>query len=297
MHTRLINALLKSGVCDVLEKKETPISYQELSKITNVSEIGLHKILRYFSYFNIVSEEKTDFFSKSKYTFLFTKESKYYQIIEMFSSDLFYDIFRSVPESFLNGQTAIPQEFGVKDTWELFNGNTNYKKFKDSMSCITDAAIYDVIENVDFSDSKLIVDLGGSHGDLLEKIIEKYENTVGINFDLEKNHIIGSKEKPKNKKCFRIFHDWSDEECIKILNCISKSMEPGGRIYIFDYLLDSNHYDLDILWFDLKMFHYFNGQERSLEQYKKIFDACSFNIEKVYNFISGGILITKKNNK
>ncbi|XP_066384640.1 5-pentadecatrienyl resorcinol O-methyltransferase-like [Miscanthus floridulus] len=89
------------------------------------------------------------------------------------------------------------------------------------------------------------------------------------------------------RKC--IFHDWSDDECIKILkNCKQAipSRDAGGKVIIIDIVIGSNSSDTKLLETqiicDLDIMK-IGGVERDEQEWKKIFLEAGFND---YNIMS-----------
>ncbi|XP_066384647.1 5-pentadecatrienyl resorcinol O-methyltransferase-like [Miscanthus floridulus] len=86
-----------------------------------------------------------------------------------------------------------------------------------------------------------------------------------------------------------IFHDWSDDECIKILkNCKQAipSRDAGGKVIIIDIVIGSNSSDTKLLETqiicDLDIMK-IGGVERDEQEWKKIFLEAGF---KDYNIMS-----------
>ncbi|EGC36938.1 hypothetical protein DICPUDRAFT_54298 [Dictyostelium purpureum] len=311
LHFKLINTLLRLGICDILDDG-VPRTHQELASIVNIPEEGMFKILRYFTFHKLFTENEVDgitTFSKSNYSEFFTKGHKLFGVANMFSSDLYYDLFKSTPDSFFGNSSGVPNSMNVAHTWDLLDSESNKVYFKNAMNSATEAICEEIINKVDFSQSKVIVDVGGSHGQLISSILEKYPSIEkGINFDLEK--VIVTNKKPTDPRLEhvsgsffesvpagdsyilrQIIHDWSDEDSVKIINTISNSMKPGGKLYIFDYVIDNNNYQHDSLYFDMKMYHFFHGQERTESQFRKLLDQCGFKIDFIFRI---GLVASKK---
>lgn len=95
-----------------------------------------------------------------------------------------------------------------------------------------------------------------------------------------------------------VLHDWSDEDCVKILNrskeAISKNGN-GGKIIIMDIVVDS---ESDVpkaaetsLLFDLNMMVLFNGKERDEQEWKNIFHEAGYSRYKIYQTVGVGSII------
>ncbi|CAN0841321.1 Probable O-methyltransferase 3 [Linum grandiflorum] len=91
-------------------------------------------------------------------------------------------------------------------------------------------------------------------------------------------------------KC--VFHDWDEENCIKILKVCkeaitsSKDRHGVGKLIIIDMVVDEKRFGEPKfgqvqLCFDLLMMAFFNGKERTEKQWKKLFLAAGFSSYKI----------------
>ena len=85
-----------------------------------------------------------------------------------------------------------------------------------------------------------------------------------------------------------ILHDWSDEDCVKILRNCKISVSHGankGKVIIIDTMLQSNSNDLGImrtqhLW-DVYIMTMTFGKERNKMEWKAIFNKAGFSGFKI----------------
>ncbi|CAK9150072.1 unnamed protein product [Ilex paraguariensis] len=83
-----------------------------------------------------------------------------------------------------------------------------------------------------------------------------------------------------------IMHDWSDEDCIKILkNCREAIPEKTGKIIIVEVVLQpggDGPFDKVGLMLDLAMLtHFSGGKERTEVEWKKILEEGGFSSYKI----------------
>jgi hypothetical protein len=69
-----------------------------------------------------------------------------------------------------------------------------------------------------------------------------------------------------------ILHDWSDEECVTILQRCREAMAPGGRIAVIDMVVDGANPMAALA--DMTMFIMSTGRERSIEEFDALFHAA-----------------------
>ncbi|KAJ9550195.1 hypothetical protein OSB04_014240 [Centaurea solstitialis] len=187
--------------------------------------------------------------------------------------------------------------------------NTEFNKiFNEGMACtakITIDAIMSKYKNGFLGLKGSVVDVGGGTGVAISEIVKTYPHLKGINFDL--SHVISSapaydgvthvagnmfKAIPRADTIFMkwILHDWSDEDCIKILkNCRKALLKKTGKIIIVEIVQHSTENDIfqdTRLTYDLVMFsHFSSGKERTESEWKKLLDEGGFshyNIIKIH---------------
>ncbi|KAJ0444804.1 putative O-methyltransferase domain, plant methyltransferase dimerization [Helianthus annuus] len=148
-----------------------------------------------------------------------------------------------------------------------------------------------------------IVDVGGGTGTVVEAIAKAFPNIRCINFDLPHvvDGLVGTKNLshvggdmfeaiPKADAVFLkwILHDWSDEECMKILKRCREaipSKENGGKLIIIDMVLKVDEGENDLLktqlFLDMRMMTLVTGRERSEKEWAKLFFDAGFSDYKI----------------
>ncbi|EAL69787.1 O-methyltransferase family 2 protein [Dictyostelium discoideum AX4] len=313
IESRLLYILVKHKVPEVFEDG-LPKTYQQVAEKTQTSPIGIYKLLRYFTTSIGLFEEDLNnlgTFKKTPKSSLFTSD-KYATFVEWCNNDLAYNMMKSLDLSIETGEPQCHKSLGVNSWWDLIKKPGEEEFFKNAMKVSSSEAIESALKFIDFSPFKKIVDIGGSHGRFVCEILEKYPNSHGINFDLE-SFFNGAGELIKNPRlehksgnffesvpegdCYilkRILHDWKDEDCIKILETIGKSILPGGKVIIFDCIINPKNYNKGHLYLDVMMFHFFGSEEKTIKQFSNISDKAGFKIDKVVNEIPNYCLIISK---
>ncbi|KAJ7968624.1 O-methyltransferase [Quillaja saponaria] len=81
-----------------------------------------------------------------------------------------------------------------------------------------------------------------------------------------------------------VLHDWSDDECIKILKkcreAISSKGEGGGKVIIIDVVINEDKEDHELtetkLYYDINTMAVCNGQETNEKQWERLFLDAGF---------------------
>ena len=188
--------------------------------------------------------------------------------------------------------------------------------FNNAMIGYTHYTITFMGSNVDFTRFHRIVDIAGGLGTLLANILDKSPNSYGLLFDLPQviehaksnqpneferkgissdryEFVVGDMFKsetisPADAYTLKfILHDWNDEKCIEILKSIRSANEKEkGKcvtVFIIEMVILSNDRDnWEAHVMDLEMLTNLDAKERSLQQYKRLFEQSGFNVKQLY---------------
>ncbi|KAK1275560.1 Trans-resveratrol di-O-methyltransferase [Acorus gramineus] len=146
---------------------------------------------------------------------------------------------------------------------------------------------------------KSLVDVGGGTGGLTLTIAEAFPWIKCTVFDLP--HVVADAPEgtlvnfeggnmfeyipPSDALIFKlIMHDWSDEECVKILKQCKKAIptkEEGGKVMILDMVVNSKIHDHKAtetqFFFDMLMMVLTGGREREEREWEKMFMEAGFH--------------------
>ena len=78
-----------------------------------------------------------------------------------------------------------------------------------------------------------------------------------------------------------ILHDWSDDQCRRILGNCRRAIAKGGRLMVVEILIppgDEPHYGKSL---DVNMLVLTTGRERTEEEYRGLFEASGFSLSRV----------------
>ncbi|XP_052206300.1 (R,S)-reticuline 7-O-methyltransferase-like [Diospyros lotus] len=203
------------------------------------------------------------------------------------------------------GGTAFEKAHG-QEIWEYGFGNPDFSKvFNAAMGCtakVTTTAMVTAYRD-GFRSIGSLVDVGGGIGTSISEITKAYPHIKAINFDLPHvvatapeypgvSHVGGDmfKSVPEADAIFMkaILHDWSDEDCVKILqNCRKAILEKTGKVILVEVVLkpegeskfDNAGFVLDLIM----LAHTSGGKERTEAEWKQVLEKGGF---PRYNIIS-----------
>jgi hypothetical protein len=155
----------------------------------------------------------------------------------------------------------------------------------------------------DFSNATLIVDVGGGNGEALRLILSRYPNLRGLVFDREDvittitaaDRLDGRiaieagsffERVPAGGDVYLlnwILHDWSDEDCLRILRICRAAMNDDARLLIGEALLDPDpaRGQPAAYLFDVHMMAMFGeARERTESEFCDLLAASGFAFER-----------------
>ncbi|RZC77313.1 hypothetical protein C5167_001491 [Papaver somniferum] len=186
------------------------------------------------------------------------------------------------------------------DAWDLALANPHFNQlFNDGMECSAKIVVNNMLANYKdgFNGIGVLVDVGGGMGSMIAGIVKANPHIKGVNFDLP--HVVATA--PEHPGITHvggdmfddiqeadaiimkwIMHDWSDEDCVKILrNCYKAiSKTKNGKVIIVDCVLqpDGNGlFDEAGLLFDLMMIvNTSGGKERTEVEWNMLLNSAGF---------------------
>ncbi|XVF36819.1 hypothetical protein REPUB_Repub19eG0091100 [Reevesia pubescens] len=164
-----------------------------------------------------------------------------------------------------------------------------------------------------FEGLKSLVDVGGGTGTITKVIAKAFPQMDCIVFYLP--HVVAGLQGSENLKYVGgnmfeevppgdaiilkwILHDWSDEDCIKILKRCKEaigSKDKGGKVIIIEMIMENQEVDEETietkLFFDMEMMTIAEGQERNEQEWSKLFVDAGFKDYKIHHILGARSLI------
>jgi hypothetical protein len=202
-------------------------------------------------------------------------------------------------ECVVDGGIAFERANGA-EIWSYASDHPDFNHlFNDAMACNARIVMKALLSKYQgFQSLNSLVDVGGGTGTAVAELVRAYPFIKGINYDLP--HVVATARRlpgvehvggdmfetvPTGDAIFMkwIMHDWSDEDCIKILKNCRKAIPDTGKVIIVDVVLDADQGD-DIvkkkkkaldpnlgIVFDLVMVaHSSGGKERTEKEWKTL---------------------------
>ncbi len=221
------------------------------------------------------------------------------------------DAVSTWPGSTRGDNTAANIAFGYQGSWFewLRTQPERAARFRGGMGFMSsdakDAAVTDVTEGFAWKElppGSKFVDVGGGNGQIAIEILRTAGQLSGIVQDQQSviSQISGppadigdrlmfqvadffAPQQVKDAEVYlfrRVFHDWPDAECLRVLHATVPSMKTGATLLINDFVLPAPGTvgDWDEQWLrgvDLQMMMTFNSRERTLNDWLRLVEDGS----------------------
>ena len=201
------------------------------------------------------------------------------------------------------GETAFEHVFGMKNFEWIALKPERAAAFDAYMANYTQRAAAAILAAYDFSRYRLIVDIGGGNGVLMNGILSSTP-AEGIIFDTLTG-IEGAKQRlgaevagryqllagdffqtvPEGGDAYilkSILHDWNDHDAIAILRNCQRAMRSDSTLVVIERLLpervENSAAHREIMMMDLHMLVMLNGRERSKAEYAALLAAAGLRL-------------------
>jgi hypothetical protein len=205
-------------------------------------------------------------------------------------------------ETVRTGVTPFGQVYGMTSFDYLDQHPEAAALFSQGLSTMARTSGQAVATAYDFSRLGTVVDVGGSEGQLLVAILERYPHLQAILFDrpaavstaggLLKGAAVADRCSIITGSFFEaippggdayilrhILHDWSDERCLAILRVCRATLAPHARLLVIELTAaEDAQLPLSVLHADLEMLVMCGGQERTLAQYADLLAEAGFRL-------------------
>ena len=262
--SQILYAGVKLGVFDNVNS--VPKNASEIAKELGLDSSLAYRLLRALGSLGLLKEDLDRNFKTTEQGELLRKDHpRTLRGIALLEEGIeHYSIWKHLPAIIIEGkQNAFLREYGKK-IFEYTETSQPYREvFNQAMSSYSQIQtdwILEALEGFDFSKIQHICDVGGGQGHLLCSILVKYPQLKGSVLELE--NVIDNKDllwAPKTgvqDRCTylagnmfddvpkadayimkMILHDWSDEECVKILSKMHDRCNNVGTVFIAEHMV------------------------------------------------------------
>ena len=318
--SQAIQTFCELGLPDQIPITGKGIGIDQLAKKTKTNPIALERLLRALKQFSLLEERDGGFLLSALGRSLISSAFASAQHSALLIHGEIGATWRGLSETIRSGESSFKNNYGI-ELFEYFEKKPSRRAiFDSSQNMGLDLEISNLLANLELGNDETIIDIGGGSGHLLLNILENWPNSNGILVDLPIATEIAQKylkdqgkpdffeikigdffkSLPSNGSVYllsHVLHDWSDENCKKILATCRRCMPNNAKLVVVDLVIRDNVdkvTDTTAAMMDLYMLSLFGtdgGKERSEDEFLNLIEDSGFLVEKIKNLPDGNGII------
>ena len=314
--SQAIHVLVRLGIPDHLAAG--PRSATELAATTSAHEQSLYRVLRAIASIGLLNELPDRRFALTELgeTLRSDVPGSMAGWAAFVGRPYVWKVWGRLYDGVMTGEHAFRLEHGT-GPWEYRQSHPEEVGiFNRAMNSMTGSISPAVISGYDFSTAKTVVDVGGGGGLLLTEILKANPGARGILFDLPATvedarvFVAGSgvgercelvpgdffKAVPPGADLYllkSILHDWYDAEAAAILKTIRIAAQPGSVLLVIEQILAGPNEGAPAKFSDINMMVAAGGQERTHEEWEKLFSRAGWRLDEVRPAGRSNILVAR----
>jgi SAM-dependent methyltransferase len=201
------------------------------------------------------------------------------------------------------GRPAVEKTHGMEAFRWLSTDAEVAAVFNDAMSSNAAVRYAAVLDAYDFSGIQRLVDVGGGHGALMERVLRKVPSVTGVVFDLPAV-VAGTSRRLREAgladRCetmsgdifsdvphadahmmSSVLHDWDDERCVTIVRNCHRASVPGGKLIVLEMVVGGANEPSFAKMLDMQMLALTGGRERTADEFAVIFREGGYRLARV----------------
>jgi hypothetical protein len=301
--TQALYVAAKLGLADLL--KDGPKTADGLASATNSHPKSVYRLLRGLASVGVLVEDERHRFSLTPLGECLRSDRPGSQhALAIMAGEEHYHAFGQLLYSVQTGKVAFDKLYGMPVFDFLQKYPEQAKIFDEAMVGVHGRETAAMLDAYDFSGIRVLADIGGGNGNVLTAVLRKHPAMRGILFDLpavaerakgniqavglgERCQVIGGtffESVPKGADAYslrHIIHDWDDEKSTTILKNIHRAMGPDGRLLVVESVIPPGNDPSFGKLLDLAMLVIPGGQERTEEEYRRLYKAAGFRLTRI----------------
>lgn len=302
--SQVVYVAAKLGVADLLA--DGPKTSQALAQEVSADPDAFYRLLRACACFGLLSEGTAKTFALTPLGDLLRSNAmgslRDYAIGVVGPGH--WLTFGNLDQAIQSGEPQAKPVLGM-ELWEYYAEHEQESiHFSRTMGYLSQAAALDVVANYDASQVTHIVDVGGSHGMLLTKLLQAAPTAQGVLFDLpnvieqarkaveslglqERVTLVSGdffQEAPAGGDLYllkQILHDWNDAQCLTILKNIHHAARPQSKLLVVEMVVPDKPEPSLVPLTDLAMLVLLGGRERSGHDYASLLERAGYRLERI----------------
>lgn len=277
---------------------------EELAPATGAHARSLHRLLRTLAGFGIFREETGRFRLTELGELLRSDAPDSLRATALTFGETHYPAFGELLHSVQTSRPGFDKVFGMP-LFDYFAANPEAaRNFDAALEGLRSQATAAMLDVIDLSEVRTLVDVGGGTGGLLATVLARYPTMQGILCD--RPHVVEEARVrlqaadvwdrcavvggdffecvPSGGDVYllrHIIHDWDDERALRILTSCRRAMNRPGKLLLVESVIRADNEPSLGKFYDLLMLALTGGMERTEPEYRELLEAAGFHLTGV----------------
>ena len=305
VNSRCLHVIANLGVCDVVS--DEPRSLPDLARELGVDASALRRVVRHLASLGVFAMSGDDVWHNEASRLLRHEHpAGLLPLTRMMALPIMWDSFKALEDAVKTGRpgTTFHDPNGFFAYLDAHPEESDV--YDQGMTAMTTRRIAKVVPHYDFSEFKVIADIGGGRGHLLQAVLEQATKARGVLFDrAQVADGLGNSDRISVQvgnffvdplpaaDCYllsNIIHDWSDSDAVSILTAVGAAAAPSSRLLLFEFVIPDEAEQFEASDIDVWMLALVGGRERTLEEYSQLLVAGGWRLLRTVPTSSQDIL-------
>jgi hypothetical protein len=296
LQPRCLHVVAELGVADHLG--ESPLDAEALAGATGANADALARMLRLLASAGVF-ESRGDAWAHTELSRLLRSDhpQSMREYVRMIGGRRVWLSFIELQHSAQTGRPVI-EKYVSGGTWAYFRSNPDAaRQFDAAMHSRAREEIAALLRAFDFSRYKLIADIGGGRGHILEALLAAAPASSGILFDQPE---VVAELAPRPRITVQggdflegplpvadayivgnCLHNWDDESAMRILRAVRRAAPERSQLLVLESMLPEGPEPHLTKILDVQMLAFVGGRERTQREYEALLGAAGFRLERV----------------
>jgi hypothetical protein len=311
----MVGVAAELGLADMVQTG--PKTAEQLAEAAGLHAPSLYRLLRALASVGVFTKLEDGRFAQTPMSDALRSDVSYSMrgLARMVNRPCMIGAWTNLEHSVRTGISAFEEAYGINVFDYLGEHAVERQIFTQAMSSFSAQIGAAVADAYDFSEIQTLADIGGSHGMVLALILASNPAMRGILFDLP-GVIEGSSDFLKSRGMHQridlkggnffesvpegadayllkhVLHDWSDENCVRILKNIYAAAKPATKLLLVEFILNDSDEPQFAKVSDLEMLVISPyGRERTGVEWQNLLKAGGFQLTSTIPTNSGVYVI------
>ncbi|WP_438295265.1 methyltransferase [Streptomyces sp. HUAS TT7] len=302
VYSAAVRAVAVHRIADHLA--ETPRTADDLAERAGLHADSLRRVLRLLAMHGLFTQDEKGTFGLTEAGQALRTDvpGSQHALALLITDEMFRRAADGLPDTVRTGTTPFEAAYKVPFFTHLAGSPAAQQLFDTGMNVMSGRGDELIAGSYPFPGSGTVVDVGGGRGGFLRAVLSGEPGLTGVLFDQPDtvaDHVLDTEEVrgrwsvaggdffsevPAGGDVYllkRVLHDWSDEDCLRILGSIRRVAAPGKRLLVVDTVLPDNgdpHPGVEV---DIVMLMLVSGRERTAKEFEGLFSRAGFKLNRI----------------